>query len=121
MMNTKLKDAQLFYSSCALLFTARYELSELVGSDNVAQNLKADIKVLIGRINYLERTANNSLKGVDKNIWASQWSDRDYASFAEVLRIMCDMNEEQRAEMEQIAKELQKGDIKIVNDKNIAA
>lgn len=106
--------ARTFYFTWALMKAVKYYLGNMIDEKEVSYSLKAEFKILTNRITTLQKEAINSLGKQDGDTWQREYTDRDYQVFASVLTRMVDMNESQRAILEEFTEQLCKGEIKAV-------
>lgn len=107
------KEASVFYFTYALLRASKYYLQYLIDSKSVSGTIKANLRNISNRINDLDRTAKNGLEESEYAQWQREWSEKDYEIFASVFSEMNDMDESKRMILEEFAKELSKGNVKV--------
>lgn len=110
------KEASVFYFTYALLRASKYYLQYLIDSKSVSGTIKANLRNISNRINDLDRTAKNDLDEKDYSEWQREWTDKDYEVFASVFSEMNDMDEGKRRVLEEFAKELSKGNVRVEID-----
>ncbi len=106
------KEASTFYYTVAMLKTCKRNLQYLVDSRAVGQYVKHDFKTIINNIRHLERECVNVLDADAAKRWEREWTEKDYEVFANVFGMMNDMDEQQRATLEEFTEHLVAGNIK---------
>jgi hypothetical protein len=107
------KEASTFYYTYALLMCAYKGMEFLIESREVSYSLKNDMKILMNKIRHIDSASKRSLNNPDAAVWSAQWNDRDFEVYGNVLGLMNDMSDEQRAVLEQFAQELLTGNVKM--------
>lgn len=112
------KEAAVFYNMVAM-FVCACEMGDYlvnVPESAVHPAMKESIKALMGCNRRFLDKINRSISGSDYREWVKQWTERDYESYQAVFAYMSNMTDEQRAGVEEFAKQLSEGKVNIEYD-----
>lgn len=104
------KEADTFYFTYGLMKTVRFYIDYLKKQKAVHSTMKSELNHVDNRLSAFIRMVDDSLPDNVVNIWKTEWEDKDYMTFSQVLRYMSNMSESNRAEVESLAEKLWKGE-----------
>ena len=110
-------EAKIFYQMVAMFKCALDNADYLINTPktSVSTYVKQELKLASHRFKSMMLNFSMRLKEEDRQAWAAEW-ERDYQSAASIFNYWGAMTEEQRAALEEFAKQLSEGNVKIEYD-----
>lgn len=111
------KEAKLFYGMIAM-FKCGLSISDYLCNtpeQSISPLVQDRLKTMRGKFNEILNSLTKRLDDKDRAAWLSEW-DRDYESAGAIFSYWGEMTDEQRNALEEFAKQLHKGEVKIVHE-----
>lgn len=107
------KEASTLYSMCTLMQGAVVYGAFLTDSKSVHYQTKHEVKAIVRAMSSFNRIIANGLPENERNLWLSQWKDKDYHSLIEIMRYAADMDDTKRGILEDAARAIFKGEFEV--------
>lgn len=103
------KEASVFYSMMSLFKVACNYGDFIVGSAKVGDRIRKELGYVTAKFRLFERKISAEAPVEVRAQWDKEWTDRDYEIFASVFFKLADMNEQQRAVVEEFCAQVEQG------------